>query len=160
MTPFMTRWRRRLLIPIIHLITRIYHAYRLCTDQVRPPFAFRIIQGRLVPVSSSLVRDLLSFATRSTNQKFYIIQLLSSHRWVLFACTLYIMYHQGCRLSHLYEYLLRYPWIFFILFFRRVDLFSFLIVREVTSVAFSGNNASLHFGDGVCFTLILNCVIN
>ncbi len=73
----MTRQRRRLLIPIIHLITRIYHAYRLCTNQVRPPFAFRINQGRLVLVSRSLVRDLPSFATPSTDQKFYIIKLLS-----------------------------------------------------------------------------------
>jgi len=61
-------------------------------------------------------------------------------------------------LSHLYEYLLRYPWIFFILFFRRLDpvFLFFLIVREVASVAFSGNNASLHFGVGVLFHSDLN----
>jgi len=75
MTPFMTRRRRRLLIPIIHLITRIYLASRLCTNRVRPPFAFRINQGRL-PVSLSLVRDFPSLATPSTKQKSYIINLL------------------------------------------------------------------------------------
>ena len=61
MTPFMTRRRRRLLIRIIHLNTRIYHAYCLLHQSSSPPFAFRINQGRLVPVSPSLVRDLPSF---------------------------------------------------------------------------------------------------
>jgi len=37
MTSFMTRRRRRLLIPIIHLITRIYHAYRLLHQSSSPP---------------------------------------------------------------------------------------------------------------------------
>jgi len=37
---------------------------------------------------------LLLFATPSTNQKFYIVKLLYSRQWALFACTLYIMYHQ------------------------------------------------------------------
>lgn len=158
MTPYMTRRRRRLLIPIIHLITRIYHAYRLCTNQVRPPFAFRIIQGRLVPVSSSLVCD-LSFATPSTNQKFYIIKLLFSHQWVLFTCTLYIMYYQSCRFCLICtntSYVT--PGFFHTIHFRRLDafFFYFLIVREVASVAFSGDNASLHFGLGVLFHSGLN----
>jgi len=52
-------------------------AYRFCTNHVRPPFAFRINQGRLVPVSLSLVRDLLHFATPLTDQKFHIIKLFS-----------------------------------------------------------------------------------
>jgi len=158
MTPYMTRRRRRLLIPIIHLITRIYHPYRLCTNQVRPPFAFHIIQGRLVPVSSSLVRDLPSFATPSTNQKFYI-KLLSSHQWVLFACTLYIMYYQSCRFCLICTNTSYFtPGFFFILFTSDAwtPFLFFLIVREVASVAFSGNNASLHFGVGVLFHSGLN----
>ena len=52
-----------LLIPIIHLITRIYLAYRLCTNHVRPPFTFRINQGRPVLVSPLLVRDHLYLRT-------------------------------------------------------------------------------------------------
>lgn len=161
--PFMTRRRRRLLIPIIHLITRIYHAYRLCTDQVRPPFAFRIIQGRLVPVSSSLVRDLLSFATPSTNQKFYIIKLLSSHQWVLFACTLYIMYYQGCRFYLIctntsyvtpgfFSYYSSGAWTPFFFSFSSYAKWprslSLVIMRVFT------------LGLVFCFTLILICVIN
>ncbi len=35
-------------------------------------------------------------------------------------------------------------------------LFSFLIVRKVALVAFSGNNASVHFGVGVLFHSGLN----
>jgi len=114
MTPFTTRRLGRLLIPIIHLITRIYHAYRLRTNQVRPPFAFRIIQGRLMPVSSSLVRDLPSFATPSTtNQKvsYHQITFLPS----MGISRLHAVYHvlsELSSLSYLYEYLLRYPWIF------------------------------------------------
>jgi hypothetical protein len=50
MTPFMTPPAPTLLIPIIHLITRIYLAYRLCTNHVCPPFAFRItVSIKVVP---------------------------------------------------------------------------------------------------------------
>jgi hypothetical protein len=108
----MTRQRRRLLIPIIHLITRIYHAYRLCTNQVCPPFAFRINQGRLVLVSPSLVRDLPSFATPSTDQKFYIIKLLSLSVGSFRVHAVYHVLSELSFLSYLYQYLLRYPGFF------------------------------------------------
>jgi len=102
MTPFHDTPAPTLLIPIIDLITRIYLAYRLCTHHVRPPFAFRINQGRPVPVSLSLVRDLPLLAKPSISQKFYIIELLSdtqphTHKWVVSISTLYIMYYQNCR---------------------------------------------------------------
>jgi len=157
MTPSMTRQRRRLLIPIIHLITRIYHAYRLCTNQVCPPFAFRINQGRLVPVSPSLVRDLPSFATPFYQPKVLYHQVTFPCHWVLFACTLYIMYYQSCRFCLICTNTSYVTLDFFILFTSMSGpLFSFLIVRKVALVAFSGNNASVHFGVGVLFHSGLN----
>jgi|SRR5712672_362146 len=94
----MTRRRRRLLIPIIHLITRIY------LHIVFAPIMFALHSHSVsIKVVScpclSLVRDrLLHFATPLTDQKFHIIKLLSpSPLWVLSACTLYIMYYQTCR---------------------------------------------------------------
>ncbi len=83
MTPFMTRQCWCQLIPIIYLIMLIMcisHAYHLCTNQVCPPFTFRINQGHLMPVSPSLIHNLPSFVTPSTKQKFYIIKLLSVGR--------------------------------------------------------------------------------
>jgi len=95
MTPFMTRRRRRLLIPIIHLITRIYHAYCLLhqssSPSIRIPYQSRSSRARVTvarPRSPVFLRPLLQ------SKSFYIVKLLYSRQWALFACTLYIMYDQ------------------------------------------------------------------
>jgi len=117
-----------------------------------------------VLVSPSLVRDLLSFATPPTKPKVLYRQvtlLLSMGSFRLHA-----VYHVPSELtflSYLYQYPLRYPRIFFILFTSTAwtpFTFLFLVVREVALVTFSGNNASLHFGVGVLFPSGLICVFN
>ena len=94
----MTRQRRRLLIPIIHLITRIYHAYRLLHQSSSPPIRIPY-QSRSSRARVTVARPRSPFFCDPSykNQKFYIVKLLYSCQWVLFACTLYIMYHQSCR---------------------------------------------------------------
>ena len=154
-----------LIIPIIHLITRIYLAYRLCTKHIYPPLSFRVNQGRLVPVSLSLVCDPppVHFATFSISQKIYIIKLLltpRAHRGS-FACTLYIMYHQSChfcpfctntsyvtpdfRTIHFDDWT---PFIFPSPYARWLLSLSLVIMRVST------------LGVGVLFHSGLNCVIN
>jgi len=154
MTSFTTRRRRRLLIPIIHLIARIYHAYRVCTIQLRPiriPYQSRSSRAR---VTVARPRSTFFTATTLATQKFYIIKLLSSPPWVLFACNaVYDVLSELSFLSYLYQYLLRYPG--FSYYSLRFLNPLFFIVLEV---AFSGNNANFCFG--LCFTLVLICVIN
>ena len=115
----------KLLIPIIHLITRIYLAYRLCTKHVHPPFAFRINQGRPVPCLCHHRSSAITFSCEPFDNKpkvlYHQVTFRTALQWVLsiaccISCTIRLWF-----LSYLYQYLLRYPWIFIL--FRHLDLF-------------------------------------
>jgi len=163
MTPFMTRRRRRLLIPIIHLITRIYHAYCLLhqssSPSIRIPYQSRSSRARVTvarPRSPVFLRPLLQ------SKSFYIVKLLYSRQWALFACTLYHV-RSDCRFCLSCTNTSYVTLGFFILFTSMAwTSFYFLPFSYVKRllVAFSGNNASLHFGVGVLFHSGLICVIN
>jgi len=101
MTQFMTLRRRRYLFLLSISSTRIYLAYRLCTNHVCPPFAFRINQGRPVPVTTARPRSpLLANPSKPFDKpKVLYHQVTFRHRYTVgpFDCTLYIMYYQTCR---------------------------------------------------------------
>lgn len=102
MTPIMTPRRRRLLIPIIHLITRIYLAYRLCTNHVCPPFAFRItVSIKVVPCLCHHCSSTITFTCEPFDKPKVLYHQVTfptpPYTVGLFDCTLYIMYHQNCR---------------------------------------------------------------
>jgi len=73
---FMTRRRRRLLIPII-ISSRASTSHIVFAPALLFPLRIPNLSDRLVPVSLSLVRDSSrNLATPSSNQKFHIIKLL------------------------------------------------------------------------------------
>jgi len=118
-----------------------------------------------VPVSSSLVRDLPYFCDPFYKPKvlYRPVTLLPS----MGSFRLHAVYHvpSDCRFCLSCTNTSYVTLGFFILHtihFDALDLFLFssLVVREVALVAFSGNNASLHFGVGVLFHSGLICVIN
>jgi len=160
----MTRQRRRLLIPIIHLITRIYHAYRLLHQSSSPPIRISY-QSRSSRARVTVARPRSpffcdpSYKPKVLYRQVTLLLSMGSFR-------LHAVYHVPSELSflsYLYQYLLRYPRIFPYYSLRRpgpLFLFFFLVVREVALVTFSGNNASLHFGVGVLFPFGLICVFN
>ena len=134
MTPFMTRQRRRLLIPIIHLITRIYHAYRLLhqssSPPIRIPYQSRSSRARVTvarPRSPFFCDP--SYKPKVLYRQVTLLLSMGSFR-------LHAVYHVPSELSflsYLYQYLLRYPRIFHTIHFDGLDpfFFSFLVVHEV-----------------------------
>jgi hypothetical protein len=125
MTPFMTPPAPTLLIPIIHLITRIYLAYRLCTNHVCPPFAFRI-QSRSSRIGVTIARPRSpSFACDPFDKPkgLYHQNYFPPTQWVF---RLHAVYHvlSESGLSYFVPIPPTLPWIFIL--FRRLDLFLIL----------------------------------
>lgn len=131
-----------LLIPIIHLITRIYLAYRLCTNHVCPPFAFRItVSIKVVPCLCHHRSSTITFTCEPFDKpKVLYHQVTFPTPWVLsiapcISCTIRIV-----------VFVLfvpippTLPRIFIL--FRHRSSFLFFIVLWVVLVALSGNNAS------------------
>jgi hypothetical protein len=130
-------------------LPRISSLHQSCSPSIRIPYQSRSSRA----VSLSLVRDLSACDSFDKPKVLYhpiTFRLLSPQQQWVFGCTLYIMYYQSCRfLSYLYQYLLRYPGYSY--YSDAWNSFLFFIVLWVVLVAFSGNNASLHFGIGVLF---------
>jgi len=141
----MTRRRRRLLIPIIHLITRIYlHIvfapimFALHSHSVSIKVVSCSCHGRSSAISL-LLRPLLP--TKSSISSSYFPLSVGSFR-------VHAVYHvlsELSFLSYLYQYLLRYPG-FSYYSSGPLDLVLFLHCLRGGFVAFCGNNASPYWG--------------
>jgi len=161
MTPFMTRRRRRLLIPIIHLIMRIY------THIVSTPIKFALhshsISFNVVSCPCHRRSSAISLLLRPLLQNKSFISSYFPRQWVLFARTLYIMYYQSCRFCLICtntSYVT--PGFFHTIYFRPWTPFSLLFSsyakwpRSLSLVIMRVFTLGLVF----CFTLVLICDIN
>jgi hypothetical protein len=153
MTPFMTPRRRRYLF-LLSISSRASTSHI-----VFAPIMFALhshsISFKVVTVPChyrSSAISLLCLRPPSISQKVLYhpntFRLLPPNTLGLFGCTLYIMYYQSCRLCLICtNTFLRYPG--FSYYSAWTCLFFFIVLLWVVLVAFSGNNASLHFGIGV-----------
>ena len=155
----MTRRRRPLLITIVHLSrasTTHIVLHQSSSPSIRIPYHSRSARARVI-----VARPRSPFCDPFYKSKvlYHQVTFLRS----MGTCRLHAVYHVPSELSflsYMYEYLLRYPWIFFFSYYSLPTLGLLLLLfshRKRSHLGrFSGNNTRLHFGVGVLFHSSLN----
>jgi len=161
MTPCMTRRRRRLLIPIIHLITRIYT--HIVSTPIKFAFHSHSISFKVVSCPCHRRSSAISLLLRPLLQnKSFISSYFPPSMGTFRLHAVYHVLSELSLLSYLYEYLLRYPGFFHTIYFRPWTAFTSLFSsyakwpRPLSLVIMRVFPLGLVF----CFTLVLICDIN